>query len=314
MRRLQLVYFIVCLGLLLGGTVWLDRNGTPVTATVSSKLEEVAVHDSPRGAWSRRFRVGVTFDGSDRGLGASSVTVPRERFDSLRVGDAIAIRYLPAFPTSARTADRSTLGVLRQAGCELLGNPFLTRFAIWLAVGGAALWLMARIAAAAAFAAGTVWIASALALLFPAPAPTPLAAAETTARVEAVKLITKSPEVLYTRSHGGGQRVDLGFRELAMPYQVVRFRMALPGWPDSVLGVDAVDSGSVPGVAPGAVLPVRYDPGSPRDARLRDGARTFQDRNRYHFRWLVVGAGTLMVFAAALRGSRRRQPLTQEAQ
>jgi hypothetical protein len=65
-----------------------------------------------------------------------------------------------------------------------------------------------------------------------------------------------------------------------MPYQVVQFRLAAPGWPDS--------------------------PSSPREARLREGTRTFRDQNRYHFRWLVVGVGGLIVFGVALHGSRRR--------
>ena len=40
--RLELAYATVCLGLLLGGSLWLDRNGTPVGATVTGKHEELA--------------------------------------------------------------------------------------------------------------------------------------------------------------------------------------------------------------------------------------------------------------------------------
>ena len=44
-----------------------------------------------------------------------------------------------------------------------------------------------------------------------------------------------------------------------------------------------------------------------REARLLAGIRTFRERNRYHLHWPVVGAGVLVLFAAALYSSRRRQ-------
>ncbi len=300
--RGYLVCSVLLAGSLLGGSVWLDRKGTPVIATVSSKREEIAVHDSPRGEWSRWFHVGLEFPHDDGALGTSSVSVPRERFDSLRVGDRVAIRYLPALPRYARTADRSTAQVLRELGSEFAADSFLTPLLIWLAVGAAGLWLMARIATPAVFAAGTVWIAVAFPLLFPAPAPIRLGPAETTARVDDVRLFTKSPERRFRCS--GGQCVDLGIRELAMPYQVVQFRFAMPGRPDSVLGADAVDSASIPAIRAGAILPVRYDPSAPREARLSLGARTFRERNRYHLWVSVVGVGLLVMFGAALYRAR----------
>ncbi|MGH7630270.1 MAG: hypothetical protein ACREOF_13005 [Gemmatimonadales bacterium] len=302
--RRYLVCSFLLAGVLLGGSVWLDRNGTPVVATVSSKREEIAVHDSPRGEWSRWYRVGVKFQRVDRALGTATVTVPRERFDSLRVGDQIAIRYLPAFPRFAQTADGSTAEMLRELGAEFAADSFLTPLLIWLAVGAVGLSLTARIATAAVFAAGSAWTAVALPLLFPAPAPIRLGPAQTTAKVDDVGLITKSPAGRYVRTYGG-RNVDLGIRELAKPYQVVRLRFAVPGRPDSVLAVDAVDSASVPGLRAGAILPVRYDPRAPREARLSLGARTFQERNRYHLRVPVIGVGLLVMFGTAGWRARR---------
>ena len=298
---------VLLAGVLLGGSVWLDRNGTPVVATVSSKREEIAMHDSPRGEWSRDYRVGVEFETADGAFGSSSVRVSHARFDSLQIGEHIAIRYLPALPRYARTADRSTAQVLREALSVFLDDSFLTPLLTWLVMGGAALWILAHFATEAVFLAGVTWIVAALFLLFPAPSPIRLGAAETSARIEDVRLVTKSPSGRYVRTHGGTGSVDLGFRNLAGPYQVVQFRLVVPGRRDSVLGVDAVDSASVPDLGVGATLPVRYDPRMPRDARLRVGSRTFRERNRYHLRWPVVGVGTLVVFAVALHGSRRRQ-------
>jgi hypothetical protein len=290
-----MVYFVLVLGLLLGGSLWLDRKGTLVAATVTGKLEEVSVHASPQAAWTRWYRVGVEFNAERGGLGMATVSVPQERFDALRKGDTLAIRYLPAFPLLGRTADRSTAQVLREAGSQLVGDPFLTRFVVWLLAGGLALWLMARVATAAVFVIGAAWIAAAFPLLFPAPAPIRLGPAETTAKVEAVRVVAKAPEA------GPGRRrrySSESSRRLAMPYQVVQLRLGVPGRPDSVLAVDAVDSASVPGLAVGTVLPVHYDPRAPREARLRVGQRTYRERNRYHLRVPVLGVGLLGILAA----------------
>jgi hypothetical protein len=299
---------LVCLALLLGGSLWLDRNGTPVTATVGNKREEIAIHDSPLGEWSRWYRLGVEFRRSDGTPGTATLTVSQERFDSLRPGDRIAIRYLPAVPLFARSADHSTVQVLRSAGAEVAADRFFAGALTWFILGGAGLWLMARLGTTAVIAGGIVWIAAGLILLFPARAPVRLAAASTTARVHDVRLITKSPEERFSRTYGG-HKVDLGFRELSLPYHLVQFRFAAPQWPDSVLAVDVVDSASIPGLAAGAVLPIRYDPQAPRDARLLPGTREFRVRNRYHFGWLVVGSGLLGMVVMALgtrpRGGRR---------
>jgi hypothetical protein len=294
-------------GALLGGSLWLDHRGKPVTATITRKHEELAVHDSPRGEWSRDYLVGVEFATAGGAFGSSSVRVSRARFDSLRIGELIAIRYLPPFPHYARVADRSTAQVLREAIRVFLDDSFLTPLLTWLVLGGAALWILAQFTTTAVFVAGVIWIIAALFLLFPAPSSVRLGAAETSARIEDVRLVTKSPSGRYARTHGGTGRVDLGFQNLAMAYQVVQFRFAVPGRRDSLVGADAVDSASVSQLTVGATVPVRYDPRSPREARLLVGSRTFRERNRFHLRWPVLGVGVLVVFAVALHGSRRRQ-------
>jgi len=88
---------------------------------------------------------------------------------------------------------------------------------------------------------------------------------------------------------------------------VVQLQLALPGRPDSVLVVDAVDSGSVPGLAVGAALAVRYEPDTPREARLVQGTRRFLERNRYHFLPAVIGVPVLGMLAAWGFRSRRRR-------
>ena len=58
-----------------------------------------------------------------------------------------------------------------------------------------------------------------------------------------------------------------------------------------------IDYGSSP-VAATVSSKFRYDPQSPRDARLAQGSRTFVTRNRYHYRVPVVGAGVLLTLGA----------------
>jgi hypothetical protein len=52
---------VVTLGLLVGGSLWLDHRSSTVLATVSGKTEEIQHSYLPQGAWFRYYRVGVTF-------------------------------------------------------------------------------------------------------------------------------------------------------------------------------------------------------------------------------------------------------------
>jgi hypothetical protein len=304
--KLGLVYFLLLSGLLLGGSLWLDRRGTPVAATVSAKGEEITVQRVPQGGWSRWYRVGVEFRTSDAGLGMATVSVPEDRFDALHPGDTLGIRYLPAFPLLARAADRSTMQVLADAAARFVAEPFLLPFLFWLSCGIVGLWLAARVATPVVIVTGLAWLAAGLVLLFPAPAPLPAAPERATARVQAVTLVTKAPAGQARRRRGGRRGSD-AVRRLAMPYQVVQLRLAVPGRPDSVLAVDAVDSASVPGLAVGATLRVGYDPRRPREARLTQGTRAFREQNRYHFLIPVLGVGVLGVLGAWGWRVRRRK-------
>ena len=96
-------------------------------------------------------------------------------------------------------------------------------------------------------------------------------------------------------------------RRLEIPYEVVELQVPSPRGGDTVLAVDAVDSGSVKGLAHGARVPVRLDPVAPHDARLAGGTRRFAEANRYHFVGPVFGfviLGTLAASGYAWRRSR----------
>jgi hypothetical protein len=163
--RLELVYAAVVVGLIVGGSLWLDRKGSLVTARVSEKQERIVVGFEPSGEWDRYYEVLAAFDGPDGLRTQATVRVGEERYDALRAGDAIEVRYLPQFPALARTSDRSTASVLRELAWGLAGIPIL----VWLAGGFVALWIAARIGAVPVLAVSAAWAAMAWPMFFTPP-------------------------------------------------------------------------------------------------------------------------------------------------
>ncbi len=304
---LSVVYFVVTLGLLVGSSVWLDQRGETAAATVRSKREEITIQQEPRGGWDRWYRVGVEFPTRDHNLGMATLTLPRARYDALRLGDTIAVHYFPAFPLLARAADRTTLQAAGDAAGRLVGTPGLMPSLVWLLIGVVGLWIASWIATPLVVLTGLAWMGAGLLLLFPRVSPARAGPATATARVTAINLIAKAPARNSSRRHRAIQTLGDQARRLTMPYQVVQLRFPNPGHPDSTLAVDAVDSGSVAGLQIGKELSIRYDPRSPRDAQLAAGARTYLERNRYHFRTPVIGIALLGILAAWGARTRRRR-------
>jgi hypothetical protein len=297
--RLSLFYFVVTSGLLLGGSLWLDRRGELTTARVTTKQEEITVLRVPAGGWYRWHRLGVEFDTRGGRPGMATVTVPEQRYDALHPGDTIQVRHLPFFPLLARAADQSTGLVARDAVIQFAADPFLLRLILWLVAGAAALWLAARIATPVVVLAGLAWIALGLPFLFPAPSPLPPMTAESTARVSSVTLVTMAPVRSGSQSRSRAARMaGDSVRRLAMPYEVVQLRFAPEGRTDSVVAVDVVDSASVAGLMVGSIVPIGYDTAAPREARMTLGSRTFRERNRYHMLGPMIGVGVLGMLGA----------------
>jgi hypothetical protein len=299
---LSVFYFVVTLGALVGGSVWLDRNGEPVVAKVTSKTEEITVTHDPQGGWYRYYRVGAEFDAAGT-LMSATVTVDRARYDALHLGDSLHIRYLSLLPLFARTPDRSTATVAAEAAHHLLGSRLLW----WILVGVLAMVIVARIGMVPIVVTGLFWMVAGYVLLLQAPRVPEPSGAETTARVRSVTLVTKSPA-----RRSPSRRRSRAFRSesttrLAVPYQVVQLQVPLPGRPDSLLAVDAVDSGSVAGLAVDAMLPVRYPTNDARAALLTNATRTFVVRNRYHYLPAVIVVPLLGVLGGWGFRSRRKR-------
>jgi hypothetical protein len=297
--RLELFYAMVTTVLMVGGSLWLDRNGLPVTGRVAAKQERIVVGHEPSGEWRRLYEVVAAFELPGGGGSHATVRVAPDRYDTLRAGDPIELRYLPQFPLLARTTDRSTASVVRELAWGLAGIPIL----VWLAGGLLVLWIAARMGAVPVLAAGAAWLAAGYSLLLSPPSREGPRPAQAMAQVRGVTLVDKSPGRVYrARRRTGGFN-----RRLEVPYQVVELLVAVRSGRDTVLAVDAVDSGSVAGLAHGVVLPVRLNPAAPRDAQLAAGTRRFVEANRYHFLIPVIGCGILGTLTGLTYRWRRRK-------
>lgn len=303
--KLSAFYFVVTLGIMVAGSMAMDRS-PPVRATVTGKHEEIQISFAPQASWYRFYRVGVSFPTPESATGMATVSVAQERYDALRMGDTISVRPLPAFPLLARTADRTTMTVVRELGVRAARDEVLAPLLLWLVVGVLGLWIANRVSGVAIVVAGLGWIALGFPLFHPEPPEVTLPPGETSGRVTAIALVDRAPERRTNRGRYSWSSESI--RRLRVPYQVVQLKVRPAGGGDSVLAVDAVDSGSVPGLAHDAVLPIRYETSSPRDGRLAQASRTFMTRNRYHLLVPMVGCGVLgMLGAWGVRDRRLRR-------
>lgn len=297
--RVGLFSVAAVVGLLAGGSLWLDQRGELVTAKVAQKRERIVVRYQPMGEWDRYFEVTAAFDRPNGESHVATVRVPAKRYAALRTGDSIEVRYLPQFPLLARISDRSTAGAVRDIAAAFIGIPIVG----WITAGVLSLWIVSRLGVIPVFAVGAAWAMAAWLLFFTPPSRERPRPAQSMAEVQRITLVTRAPSRTRNR-RPGRYRFD---RRLDLPYQVVELHLPNVSG-DTVLAVDAVDSGSVAGLAHGARLPVRLDPVEPHDARLAGGTRRFTEVNRYHFVGPVFGfvvLGTLAASGSAWRRSRR---------
>jgi uncharacterized protein DUF3592 len=292
------VYGSLLVAPLLAASLWLDACGETVTGSVTGKREEIHAENEPTGGWySRRFLEVDIPRLAAVGLQAS-VRVDSAEYARIQRGDRVRVRYLSCCPIFARLDGRTTRQVSWEAAREFGSDPVLD----WVLVGFVALVIAARIATPIVLVTGVAWLGAGLLFLFPDRPPRAATGEEATARVAGIVTVSESPRRTLHRS-----RSSTHPERLTVPYQVVQLRLVPGGAPDSVLAVDEVDAGSAPSLAPGAVVRVRYRPAAPREAMLVEGTRTFRQRNRFHFLFLVVAVGGIGIAAGLtwrLRGRR----------
>jgi hypothetical protein len=82
-----------------------------------------------------------------------------------------------------------------------------------------------------------------------------------------VTQLSKVTEILETDQSAGVDAIQ--------PYEIVELQFVPEGRTEPVLGVDEIDSGSVPGLVKGAAVEIEYQASNPRIARINGGSRTF---------------------------------------
>ena len=230
-------------------------------------------------------------------LGAT-VTVGTAEYEARHQGDHVRVLSLDCCPIFARLASRTTASWMAETGWQMLDG---LRWILWAVLGVAALFGAFKLGRPAVVLTGAAWLAAATVLPGAyAPVATPAddwRPAE--ARVVDLHLID---EFLDSRHSDG---VDL-----LQPYYVVELGFVPRGARDTVVVVDAVDSGSVAGLTYGARLPIRYDPGSPRNGVLAAGRRTYPAGNRPLYWFFAAGIPAALTVLFVLALNRRRPPTT----
>ena len=87
--RLGLFYGALTIGLLVGISIWLDREGIAVTAAVQDKHDRVTVLHALTASWKRRFKIGAGFRMPDGTPMQASVDVPPARFAAFPLPSAV---------------------------------------------------------------------------------------------------------------------------------------------------------------------------------------------------------------------------------
>jgi hypothetical protein len=287
------------------GPIYMDVAGVPALGRVKRKNERIQFLRD--GGYARRLSIDVLYQ--PRGFTDSieaRVGIGVERFDRIAVGSPIELKYLRERPGFVKVADRAPFAWMREAipRATMLRVGILLILAMGIAV---ALWggkkgapyvsLVRRPFVLLAIAA---WVAGA-ALTFadylnpPREPPTTAAAV---GKVRGVRRVTE------TWLSSGENRV-----EAPRPFDVVEIEYAPGSTAGPIIGVDAIDTGTVRGLAYDAVLPLHYAPANPRVVHLDGGTRDFRGPNN-RAAWLGL-AGSLGVVALgvgviAVLGRRRR--------
>ncbi|MBC8076253.1 MAG: hypothetical protein H7Y32_09290 [Chloroflexales bacterium] len=94
--------------------------------------------------------------------------------------------------------------------------------------------------------------------------------------------------------------------DAVQPYDIVELEFVPAGAAGPVIAVDLVDTGSTPGLAKGARLPIHYSVADHRWAQLDTAARTYYWKNLRTFGIIAVVIVVALLFAWGLRRRRKR--------
>ena len=281
------------IGLYYYATVQVDRRGVVASGEVVRKKEYMRVRGR---SWSRHLELAVRYVAEpSSGPTLSDIAVDEATFDRFRVGFPVSVCYPPAswltrldlagarlVDQPARTGTRRVLGPLFRGELPLAATVLL-EFALIVLWRRTRSWLAAMGAAVTALAIFTLVYAPHI-----PPAPTgPLGRARALVRdVNRVTELGPRREEVPSKAFAGYQLVQLAFVPQAVG--------------DSVVAMDAIDDGSVPGLAPGARVAITYSLTDPRAARVDGARRTFARTNLMGI-W-TLGSTVLAVIGLLLLG------------
>jgi hypothetical protein len=317
---------LLLLTIAFGVPVALQVAGVRTTAHVEKKTERVRVMPYT-GEWYHAYGLVLQFDPRNKSLADPTTRSPmsdslrlsaatdREGFDRVRAGSTVDVVYLPFRPSIGRLADRSFLHQARDViAVPGVGLALVLALAIVVAV-----WMSSRSSPSAGGAAGTlvrgvvyaacfVTAMTASWLGFQNPESVPESAVNTPAvgRVAGVQRIDRTLFSLSNSEHSS--------EPLAQPFDVVEVEFTpSPGL--VVHAADAVDSGTVRGLAVDSLLRIRYDARAPRTMRIDGGTRTFRARNEREMvrSALLAALLFLAVFGIGALFSRRRRTRARRA-
>ncbi len=268
------------IGPLLGLSLYLDANGVLAPGTVIDKREYISYGRYQAGSWSRRIDLTVRYQASDRRVpDMTSFHVEPATFDQLALGSPVTVRYPPNkylrdllfFPT-ARLSNESTRTLMQSLvpPWAALTAPFALG-----AVLLAALWRALR-----GRGRGPGWIL----LLYLLGGTTYLTVYHSSPHMTgSTHMTTATVSALRPVRYIYGQSNNRNNVRLAQPYDLVELKFAPVGQAYTVLAVDAVDTGSVPGLLVGSNVPIIYSAADPRTAQLNAGLRTHTTKNALGF-------------------------------
>jgi len=253
------------------------------------------------------LRVQVRESGKEGGDNTLTLALDPGRFDHLREGQAVDLRQTGLGPIRfARLADGP--GWAQLPFLELRGLGALAAIAVTLLAVGLCFLATIMRRRGPILAAAMVAIALALGLdaaaTWPWWMPRPIGGS---ARVIDIRTVRQA--LIGYGSHPRRSKLVT----LPTPYDEVTLQLTPSPGADPVLVIDRIDQGSGGDLVIGGAASVAYAMSSPRDARLRQGTRTYAT-NAYASRLggmaVDVGLGVLVLLGivAALSRLRRRRP------
>jgi hypothetical protein len=282
------ILFLFCVGVLLLAapfvisSLFIDQRGVLISGHVHSKDERVVVDNS---SWTRSLDLSIEYDPpQESSVAFLTATVDPHRFDELKIGDLVHMRYLrredmPHVPGASALRQLHLLPTARLADQHAwsgLQLAFTTPSTLLIKVAIAVvlilmLWRLARIPLFGWAIAICVLAAISVMVVheFPTPVPPPQNQVRSTSGT--VKSLDRV-EWLFRDTHQKGFHAD-------QPIEIVGVQFVPEGRTEPVLAVDLIDAGSIPGLREHAPVGIDYESGAPRTARLRGAGRQFVRRN-----------------------------------